>query len=85
MTKLKEHQPAMDIDGQIANLLSIGLIIDDVEYAKKILNDISYFRLIKAFGLGLKPKNGNYKDVKFEQIVNLYFLTVTCGSSFFPQ
>ena len=49
------------------------MIIDDEEYAKSILNDISYFRLIKAYSLGLKPKNGNYlESVTFKQIVELY-------------
>ena len=37
------------------------------------MNDVSYFRVIKAFSLGLKPKNGNYYDgVTFEQITDLY-------------
>ena len=70
---LKKHQPALTIEEQIENLKSIGLIIDDEAYAKRILNDISYFRLIKAYSLGLKPTNGNYKsDVTFEHIVSLY-------------
>lgn len=43
------------------NLKSLGLIIENEEYAKKILNDISYFRLIKAYSLGFKPKMGNMK------------------------
>ena len=63
----------MSIDEQIENLKSLGLIVNDDEYAKKILNDISYFRLIKAYSLGYKPKNGKYNnDVTFEQIVELY-------------
>lgn len=46
------------------------MIVEDEEYAKKILNDISYFRLIKAYSLNLKPKNGNYVDkVTFEQLL----------------
>ena len=39
----------MNIEEQIDNLKEIGLIIDDVEYAKSFLNDVSYFRLIKAW------------------------------------
>ena len=75
MGDLKQHQPPMTIDEQIENLKAIGLIVADEEYAKKILNDISYFRLIKAYSLNLKEKNGNYRDkVTFEQIVELYFL-----------
>lgn len=73
MGELKQHQPPMIIDEQVENLKSIGLIVEDEEYAKRILNDISYFRLIKAYSLNLKPKNGNYVDkVTFEQLVELY-------------
>lgn len=69
----KEHQPPMAIEEQICNLKEIGLIIKDEEYARKILNDISYFRLIKAYSLGFKEKNGKYHaGVTFEQIVELY-------------
>ena len=44
MEDKKKHQQPMTIDEQIENLKSLGLIIEDEEYAKKILNDISYFR-----------------------------------------
>lgn len=71
--ELKQHPLPMTIDEQIKNLKSLGLIIENEEYAKKILNDISYFRLIKAYSLGFKPKNGKYEEgVTFEQIVELY-------------
>ena len=56
MSDKKLHQPAMSVDEQIKNLKSKGLIIENEEYARMILNDISYFRLIKAYSLGLKPK-----------------------------
>ena len=73
MGELKQHPLPMTIDEQIKNLKSLGLIIENEEYAKKILNDISYFRLIKAYSLGFKPKNGKYEEgVTFEQIVELY-------------
>lgn len=73
MGEQKQHQPPMTIDEQVENLKSLGLIINDEEYAKKILNDISYFRLVKAYSLGFKAKNGKYNDgVTFEQIVELY-------------
>ena len=49
MGEVKQHQPPMTIDEQIENLKNIGLIVEDEEYAKRILNDISYFRLIKAY------------------------------------
>ncbi len=71
--KLKELQPPLTVEQQIENLRTLDLIIDDDEQAKEILNDISYFRLIKAYSLGLKPKNGNYYNgVSFDQIVQLY-------------
>lgn len=75
MEELKHHQPSMTIDEQINNLKSLGLIINDDIYARKILNDISYFRLIKAYSLNLKVKNGRYKDnIKFEQLVEFSYI-----------
>lgn len=69
----KEQQPALSVDELINNLKDKNLIIEDEEYAKSLLTDISYFRLIKAYSLGLKNKNADYFDgVTFEQIVDLY-------------
>ena len=71
--QLKEQQPSMNVDQQIENLKMLGLRIVNEEYARRILNDISYFRLIKAYGLGLKGKNKNFDgSISFEQIVELY-------------
>ena len=73
MCELQQHQQPMTVDEQVENLKSLGLEINDELYAKKILNDISYFRLIKAYSLGFKPKNGDYYEgTTFEQIVELY-------------
>lgn len=86
MGELKQHQPPMTIDEQVENLKSIGLIVDDEEYAKKILNDISYFRLVKAYSLNLKPKNGNYNEqTTFEQIVELYLFNANFRQIIFPE
>ena len=86
MEELKHHQPSMTIDEQINNLRLLGLIINDDIYARKILNDISYFRLIKAYSLNLKVKNGNYKDnIKFEQLVELYLFNSNFRQIIFPQ
>lgn len=75
--ELKQHQPPMSIEEQIENLKAIGLKVEDEAYARKILNDISYFRLIKAYGIGLKEKNKNFDgNVTFEQIVELYLFNV---------
>ena len=40
--KLKKH---LSIDGQIAKLASRGLIIEDEDYARDVLDRISYYRL----------------------------------------
>lgn len=86
MGELKKHQPPMTIDKQIENLKNIGLIVENEEYAKKILNDISYFRLIKAYSLNLKSKNGKYcKKVTFEQIVELYLFNANFRQVIFPE
>lgn len=82
---LKKHQQAMTIDEQIANLKDIGLQIDNEDYARRILGDISYFRLIKAFSLNLKPRNGNYfKGATFNQIVDLYLFNANFRQLLFP-
>lgn len=82
----KQHQPPMSIDEQINNLIEKGLIINDINYATRILNDISYFRLIKAYSLNLKPKNGIYFDgVTFEQIVNLYLFNANFRQLLFSE
>lgn len=86
MGKRKQHQPPLSIEEQIHNLKKIGLIIPDEAKAKHILNDISYFRLIKAYSLNLKEKNGIYHDaVTFEHIVDLYLFNANFRQILFPQ
>lgn len=83
---MKTLEPAMNIEEQIDNLKEIGLIIDDIEYAKSFLNDVSYFRLIKAYSLGLKPKNSDYyKGIIFEEIVQLYLFNANFRQLLFAQ
>ena len=73
MRELKKHQPPLTVGEQIVNLREKGLIINDEDYALSFLNDVSYYRLIKAYSLGLKEKNRDYhENVRFEDIVNLY-------------
>ncbi|MBP5772774.1 MAG: Abi family protein [Eubacterium sp.] len=85
MDNKKQHQKPMTIEEQVQNLKALGLIINDEEYAKKMLNDISYFRLIKAYSLNLKPKNGNYyDDITFERIVELYLFNSNFRQILFP-
>jgi len=81
----KSHQPAMTIEEQIANLRTKGLLVSDEDFARATLADISYFRLIKAYSLGLKAKNGDYhKGVRFEDIVQLYLFDANLRQVIFP-
>lgn len=82
----KELDNAIDIDEQIENLKNIGLIINDENFAKNILNNVSYYRLIKAYSLGLKPKNGCYYESKtFEEIYQLYEFNMKFRQLLFPE
>ncbi len=86
MGDLKKHQPPMTIEEQIENLKSLGLTVSDENFAKKILNDISYFRLVKAYSINLKPKNGNYiAQTTFEQLVDLYLFNANFRQIIFPE
>lgn len=86
MGELKQHQPPMTIDEQIENLKNIGLIVEDEEYAKRILNDISYFRLIKAYSLNLKTNEGRYREnITFKQFVDLYLFNTNFRQIIFPE
>lgn len=85
MEQKKQHQLPLTVDEQIENLRSLGLIINDDKYAKSLLNDVSYFRLIKAFSLGLKQKNSNYyPDTSFDDIVQLYKFNCNFRQILFP-
>lgn len=82
----KTQQEALTVEEQIKNLKSINLTINDEDFAKQFLNDVSYFRFIKAYSLGLKPKNGNYYDgVTFEQLVELYLFNANFRQLLFSQ
>jgi len=81
----KLHQPAMSVDEQIENLKLNRLVVLDEDYAKSFLNDVSYFRIIKAYSLGLKEKNGFYHEgVTFDQIVSLYLFNCKFRQALFP-
>ena len=57
-----------------------------IEEQVEKLNDISYFRLIKAYSLNLKPRNGTYyTGVTFEHIVELYLLNSNFRQLIFPE
>ena len=68
----KSHQAPIDVNEQIENLISLNLQIEDKDYAKSVLNRVSYYRIIKAYSITLK-ENGKYIDgTTFENIVDLY-------------
>lgn len=86
MGELKHHQPSMSVKEQITNLKNIGLIIADEVYVEKILNDISYFRLVKAYSLTLKAKNDVYKEnIIFEHLVELYHFNANFRQLLFSE
>lgn len=83
--ELKEQQSPLTVDEQIENLKSLKLEIPDEKFAREFLNDVSYFRFIKAYSLGLKPKNGNYYEgVTFDQLVELYRFNSNLRALLFP-
>ncbi len=68
----KSHQAPIDVNEQIENLISLNLQIKDKDYAKSVLNRVSYYRIVKAYSITLK-ENGKYIDgTTFENIVDLY-------------
>lgn len=76
----------MTIEEQIENLKALNLKIEDEAFAARFLNDVSYFRFVKAYSLGLKPKNGNYYDgVTFGQLVELYLFNANFRQLLFTQ
>ena len=84
--EFKVQQEALTVEEQIKNLKNINLTINDEDFAMQFLNDVSYFRFIKAYSLGLKPKNGNYYDgVTFEQLVELYLFNANFRQLLFTQ
>lgn len=81
----KTQQPAMTVEEQLENLKNLGLIIENDEEAISFLNDVSYFRFIKAYSVGLKPKNGIYQDVSFNQLKELYLFNSNFRHILFVQ
>lgn len=86
MPRPKQHQPPLTIAEQIANLKRLGLIVENESKAAAFLNDVSYYRFIKAYSLKLKPKNGNYYEgTTFHQIAELYLFNADLRQLLFPQ
>lgn len=83
--ELKQHQLPIPVKEQIENLKALNLTIQDEDLASSFLNDVSYFRFIKAYSLGLKPKNGNYyPGTTFEQLMELYLFNSDFRQLLFP-
>ena len=84
---LKKHQKPLEVKDQVKNLKSIGLIIKDEDKAEKLLNDISYFRIVKGYSLGLKDKEtGLYKkEVSFDSLKQLYLFNAKLRYIIFPE
>lgn len=68
----KTHQAPIDVNKQIENLIGLGLKIENRDYAKSVLNRVSYYRLIKAYSLTLKEEKKYIEGTAFENIVELY-------------
>lgn len=69
---MKEHEKPLSVEKQIDNLKEMGLIIEDEEYAKNLLNKVSYYRFIKGYSKRLK-ENGKYRNgIAFSEIERLY-------------
>ena len=82
----KKHQVPMSIDEQVENLKELGLIINNEESVKEFLNDVSYFRLIKAYSIGLKKKNDKYNQgITFDMIKELYLFNCNFRQALFAQ
>lgn len=71
---LKDYPQPMTVEEQIENLKKLHLIIQDEEDAKRKLNRVSYYRLIKAYSYSFKNrKSGIYKrGTTFDDIYQLY-------------
>lgn len=72
---LKSHQAPLSVEKQIENLKDLGLLISDENEISEFLNSVSYFRVIKGFGIGLKDSSGRfYTGVSFSDIKSLYLV-----------
>ena len=69
--KVKFDKPALNVDKQIELLKSRGLIINDIEFAKNILSNITYYRL-SAYMKYFQVDDTFKRNVTFEDIVDLY-------------
>ena len=71
MEKITYNKPALNVDKQIELLKSRNLIISDIDYAKTILSNITYYRL-SSYMKNFQRNDKFYDDISFEDIVYLY-------------
>ncbi len=71
MEKIKYNKPALNIEQQIELLKSRGLIINDENFAKDILSNITYYRL-SAYMKFFQKYDLFSRNTTFEDIVYLY-------------
>ncbi len=67
----KTIKPPLTLEEQVELLISRGLIINDTNFAIKILSRINYYRL-SAYSLSLRDNDVFNKGTTFEQIYQLY-------------
>ena len=71
LEKIKYNKPVLNVEEQIKLLKSRGLIIKNEQFAVKILNNITYYRL-SAYMKFFQDKDEFNPDTSFEDIIYLY-------------
>lgn len=64
-------KPFKTINEQIEILIKRGLVIDDIEEAKRYLLNLNYYR-ISAYSLTLRKNDNFYTNVHFSNIMQIY-------------
>lgn len=71
MEKIIYNKPAINVEKQIELLKSRNLIVNDIEFAQKILSNITYYRL-SAFMKYFQVNDRFFDGTTFEDILTLY-------------
>jgi len=77
MSEVKEFKT---IDQQIEILRARGLIFNDIEFAKKTLSHINYYRL-SGYALTLIKDNKFYEGITFENMIEINNFDAECRSA----
>jgi abortive infection bacteriophage resistance protein len=67
----KDIKPFKNIEEQISILQARGLIIDDLEEARNLLRNLSYYRL-SAYTLTLRKNDMFYSNLHFSDVMQIY-------------